>query len=196
MDQQLAEILSTAFTRDLGERSVGALREARATCRAIEAQLSYLRRLVQGQHDIISGEIRRRAAGGEPDDVGDLVAQLPTILADRIRGAGPGRSPADPEVEDLSGALVDRLHALADAVPLERLATVGDGELQAATDRLATLEVDVSQHRRAVFERIDELESELLARYRDGEAQVDDLLGQAKPSAPPTAPAPPGSPSA
>ena len=184
MDKQLARVLADDQVEGLSERTMAEVRAVRAECRTVEAQLSYLRRLVQGQHDVVTGEIGRRSGGGAPGDVRSLVEQLPEILADRGRAGGAARPAAEPSPDALSGTLVDRFDALAAAVPLEELASASDEDLRETADALTALEADVSTLRRALFERIDVLEREMLGRYKDGGADVDELLDG--PTGPPT----------
>lgn len=176
MDRELNQILADGYLDGLGDLRVHELRDARARCRAVETKLSYLRRLIQGHHDVVTGEVRRRDEGGALDDVTGLVEQLPTLLADRVRAPGPGRLTATMEPGELSGGLADRLADITRRVPLDGLASASGEELQQVADDLAALESEVSGTRRAMFDRIDVIEAELTHRYRDGEANVDDLL--------------------
>jgi hypothetical protein len=177
MDAELDRILADDYLDGLTDRSVHELRELRTQCQAVETQLSYLRRMVQGRHDIVSGEIERRARGGDPADLGDLVDRLPTILADRIHAPGPGRLPTSMEPGELHGRLADRLEEITDRVPLEAPSEADDGALVSVASDLHDLEAEVSSFRRLLFDRIDTLQAEITRRYRDGEARVDDLLG-------------------
>ena len=176
MDRELERILDDEYLSGLSARSVAELRSLRAQCHSLETKLSYLRRLAQGRHDIVTGEIERRRGGGDPDDVAGLVERLPEILADRSRGSGPGRLSTTLEPGELSGVLVDRFEAIAEAIPLDAPDAITDEHLVEAAEQFAALEGEVSGLRRAMFERIDTVESELTRRYRDGEARVDDLL--------------------
>lgn len=176
MEADLARILDESYLDRLSARSVAELRSSRAECQAVENKLSYLRRLVQGRHDIVSGEIARRAGGGDPDDFSELVGKLPDILSDRIRGPGGGRMPTSFEPGDIRGELVDRLEALDEAVPLDAPGSLPDEDLAHAARSLADLEQEVSRLRRTMFDCIDTIENELVSRYRAGEARVDDLL--------------------
>lgn len=175
MDAELNRILANDYLSDLEGRSVADLRSLRAECQALETKLSYLRRLVQGRLDIVTGEQKRRTSGGAPGDLASLIEQLPEILSDRIRGPGTGRLPATFEPGELSGSLVDRLNVIGDGDD------GSDEMIEAASIALTELESEVSSFRRAMFERIDRIETELTARYRDGFAQVDDLLGKSGP---------------
>lgn len=170
MDQELNQVLATDYLSDLADRPVAELRALRAECQAVETKLSYLRRMVQGRHDIISGEIQRQMGGGDPADVSGLVERLPEILSDRIRGPGSGRLPATFEPGEIDGQLVDRLDEIDSAW------AAPDPDLDSVAAELAALETELSDLRRSMFDRIDTIEGELTGRYRDGKAQVDDLL--------------------
>lgn len=172
MDAELNLVLADDYLHDLEGRSVADLRSLRAECQSVETKLSYLRRMVQGRLDIVAGEQQRREAGGEPGDVAGLIERLPEILSDRIRGPGTGRLPSTLQPGELSGTLVDRLNAICDGDD------PSDEVLEAAVMALTVLEGEVSMLRRAMFDRIDHIETELTARYRDGRAHVDDLLGK------------------
>ena len=176
MDHELDRILADDYLAGLAGLGLAAIRERRAECQLVETQLSYLRRLVQGRHDIATGEIDRRRQGGSPDDVADLVDRLPEILADRIHAPGPGRMPSMMEPGELHGRLVSELDAITEAAALDNPDQVTDGDLARAAEQLAALELEVSTLRRALFDRIDALQAELTRRYRDGETTVDDLL--------------------
>lgn len=176
MDVELDRILAEGYLDGMGERRVGELRSLRGECLAVETQLSYLRRLVQGRHDIVAGELDRRRDGGDPADVHDLVERLPDILSDRVLAPGPGRLPLDIEPGELSGRLVDRLAEITEEVPLETPGSGSMADLAASEVTLGELEHEVSTLRRAMFDRIDALQAEITRRYRDGEARVDDIL--------------------
>lgn len=178
MDAQLERILADGFLDDLTGQTVSELRNRRGECRDIEGSLSYLRRLVQGRHDIVVGEVKRRADGGDPDDAGGLVDQLPEILADRGRGPDTGRMASVDATEMPTGALADRLDGIDEAFPLDAPHGLADDQLTEVEARLRTLEHDVSTLRRSMFDRIDALEAELTDRYASGEANVDDLLAR------------------
>jgi len=176
MDPELDRILADDYLDGLEARPVNELRNLRSECQAVETQLSYLRRLVQGRHDIVTGEIERRGRGGDRYDVSDLVDRLPEILSDRIHAPGPGRLPPSMEPGELTGALADRLTEITDRVPIESPGDADDDALAAVATDLSELEHEVSGFRRQLFDRIDTLQAEITRRYRSGEAHVDDVL--------------------
>lgn len=146
------------------------LRELRRSAQREEAGLSYLRRLLQGRIDILEAERRRRA---EPDSA--LLDRLPQILADApSRHRSSARhvtlgTPADEEYQQLATEMLAE-------VELSDLMARTDGELFAALARLADVEARISHRRQAVHRTADGCGAEIARRYREGEAQVDDLL--------------------
>ncbi|NLD78393.1 MAG: hypothetical protein GX643_17200 [Acidimicrobiales bacterium] len=176
MDQDLVRILADEYMAEIRSLPLADLRALRNECQHVETQLSYLRRLVQGRHDIATGEIERRRGGGSPDDVASLVERLPTILADRIHAPGSGRLPSSMEPGEGDGRLFEELEAITEAASLDAPDQVTDGDLARAAEQLAALELEVSSLRRQLFDRIDTLQAELTRRYRDGETTVEDLL--------------------
>lgn len=149
------------------------LRRIRAACEEAEEGISYARRLLQGRLDIL-----RAALDGHDDpEAGRLLSDLPQLLADGSHVSDPAqvrstrvRVPAD----------ADRYSALIDAVIAEdELAEVPGGDLASVARIVAALtevEQELSARRRALFTRIDALRGELLARYKDGRADVRELL--------------------
>ncbi|HRW36733.1 MAG: hypothetical protein KDB04_11360 [Acidimicrobiales bacterium] len=178
MDTELDRILADDYLDGLEVRSTAELREQRAECQAVETQVSYLRRMVQGRHDIVAGELARRDGGDAPSDVSDLVDRLPEILADRIHAPGPGRLPASMEPGELHGALADRLAEITGRVPIESPGDADHEALASAEHDLRELEAEVSRCRRQLFDRIDAVQAEITRRYREGVAKVDDLLAR------------------
>jgi ribosomal 50S subunit-associated protein YjgA (DUF615 family) len=53
---------------------------------------------------------------------------------------------------------------------------MSDDDVRAIADALGELEQRTSQHRKQLFERIDQLQEEIVRRYKEGEASVDSLL--------------------
>jgi hypothetical protein len=88
-------LLAPEFIEGLTDASVGELRAKRAECRRVEDLISYLRRVLQGQIDLVLAEMELRLGEDIEDHQHRLVEDLPTILAgaQAPRGArGPSRS--------------------------------------------------------------------------------------------------------
>jgi len=176
VDAELEAILDDEYLGDIAQQPLDQIRSMRAECQEVETQLSYLRRLVQGRHDIVGTELERRRQGGDPTDLSGLVGRLPEILADRIRAPGPGRLPETLVPREPSGRLADRWNSIVSAGHLTRIDECDEEQLGAISEQLVALEKEVSDLRRALFRRIDTLQAELTRRYRDGEAHVEQLL--------------------
>lgn len=170
----LDRLLDPSFARDLDQLTLDEVRTRRGQCQAAEAELSYIRRIVQGRLDILQADLDRRS-GGEPHDTAALVAQLPAILGKEARGAGPGRL-SDVTVPTDELGLVSDLDAILPPSRFADLGALADGQLDGVATRLAAFEREVSARRRAMHERIDALQDEIVRRYQSGEASVDTLL--------------------
>ncbi|MGW5677617.1 RsiG family protein [Streptomyces sp. NPDC003860] len=186
------------------------LRALRRQSQQDEADLSYVRRLLQGRIDILRAELVRRAhpePEPDPDPAPDRSAAGEGSAARATAADGPvdatggtGEQEAAAFVERLSGILADapsshrtsarhvtvstphseeyRLLAakmLAD-VELSDPAARTDDELHAAMGRLVRYEQQVSRRRHVLQRTADDCSAEIARRYREGEAQVDDLL--------------------
>ncbi|MBW1603367.1 hypothetical protein JJV70_14905 [Streptomyces sp. JJ66] len=162
-----SEVTGTEDPAALGLPQLRALRRA---AQRDEADLSYVRRLLQGRIDILRAELADRTGPATP-----LVDRLPQILAD-----GPTtrhRSSRHMTVTTPRGAEYRELAATMLAeVELSDLPSRTDGELREAMGRLKRYERQVSQRRLAFQRTADDCGTEIARRYREGEAHVDDLL--------------------
>jgi len=170
--RRIDRVLAEDYLAGLREAPLADVRALRAEAEQEEADLSYVRRLVQGRIDIVKAELARRTGGGE----GSLVDSLASVLADQPRGPahGLGRHvTVEPTRVDAHQRYVESLVA---DVDLSDTTARTDAELQSAIDVLAAEEKTVSGKRRRVQEVMDALSAEVTRRYRDGEADVANLL--------------------
>jgi hypothetical protein len=72
--------------------------------------------------------------------------------------------------------LTEELDGVLDADHTGTLTTMSDAELRTVGERLTVIEQRISDQRRALHERIDKLQAEIVSRYKTGEASVDGLL--------------------
>jgi hypothetical protein len=164
-------VLGEGFLEGLDGLSLQELRERRHDAEQEDADLSYIRRLLQGRLDIIRAELERRSL--RPDE--KVVDHLSEVLADGPRtthGSGRFLSVEPSRVAD-SRRRVEQL--IADP-HLSDLPTLSDAEIKAAYDEIARHEREVSDLRRRVQRAMDTLTAEVARRYRDGRASVDELL--------------------
>ncbi len=162
--------------RDLGRLLLPELRLLRRGSQREEADLSYVRRLLQGRIDILRDELTRRAAGsgsagGDELDLGRLSA----ILADapsRVRSSARHVTLSTPHGEEYRQLAEEMLSE----VGLSDLEARTDAELRAGMGRLIRYEQQVSVRRQHTQRTADDCSAEIARRYRVGEAQIDDLL--------------------
>ena len=176
MAAELDALLDPGYLGDLPAREMDEVRTMRAECQEVETGLSLLRRVVQGRLDIVGLELQRRAEGGDPEDLPDLIARLPEVLSDRTHAPGVGRLPQIMAPGELPAELEAELDGIVGTGHLAELPTVDDATLQSMADQLTAFEQRVSGYRRDLFERIDALQAEITRRYKTGEASVDSLL--------------------
>ncbi|MGY3202585.1 RsiG family protein [Streptomyces sp. TE5632] len=189
---------------ELITRSLPDLRALRRDAQRDEADLSYVRRLLQGRIDILRAELARRApvdgSTGAGADVGasdagtsgagtsgggavpvvapveaSVVERLPEILRDtpaRHRSSARHVTLGTPRSEESRRLAAEMLAE----VELSDLGARTDGELRAAMGRLVRYEEQVSRRRQGLQRTADDCGAEIARRYREGEAQVDDLL--------------------
>ena len=168
-------MLAPEWAADPAALSIDELRARRAEVQAVEVALSYQRRVAQGRLDIVAAERQRRATGGEPFDHERMVARLSEILSQRTRTPGVGRLPQllAPEPAE---AETPELDAIAGPGVLASLPELGDAEIEKLVSDLAEFEMRCSSLRRALHDRIDLLQAEVVRRYRSGEVSIESLL--------------------
>ncbi|GHF70653.1 RsiG family protein [Streptomyces thermodiastaticus] len=162
--------------------SLPELRALRRRAQRDEADLSYVRRLLQGRIDILRAELDRRASGAAADtgvesyhERASVVERLAEILRDTpARQRSSARhldmgTPQSEEYRELAARILGE-------VQLSDLRARTDMELRVAMGRLAGCERKVSRRRQRMQRTADECGAEIARRYREGEAQVDDLL--------------------
>ncbi|MDT3728448.1 aerial mycelium formation protein [Streptomyces sp. DSM 41972] len=160
--------------------SLAELRTMRRDAQRDEADLSYVRRLLQGRIDILRAELARRdLPGGVPAAVApgetSVVQRLAEILRDtpaRHRSSARHLTLGTPRSEEYRRLASEMLAE----VELSDLGARTDGELHTAMGRLVGYEQQVSRRRQRLQRTADACGAEITRRYREGEAQVDDLL--------------------
>lgn len=164
-EQELDRLGDPALVGDLAALSTDRVRELRDTCRGIEPRVSYRRRILQGRIDIALAERDRRGQRG------DLVEWLTKVLADRPSGAP--RSDRALSVEDFSD---DDDQADADLPAMLDLPDMDEDALAELITSLQARERQLSERRRGLLDNLDRLQAELVDRYRQGRADVAQVV--------------------
>ena len=172
-NRRIDRVLGDEYLADVATLPIGDLRARRDETEQEETDVSYLRRLVQGRIDILKAELARRSGEGS----GSLLADLPQILGEsgpRSAPRGLGRHTAvEPSRADEHRRYVESIVA---DVDLSDVSARTDEELRNALATFEQEEADLSEKRRRIFTVLDTLSAEITRRYRDGEADVADLL--------------------
>ncbi len=173
--RRIDRVTSDDYLADLDAVDPAGIRAMRDDCREEETRLSFARRVLHGQLDIVRAEQARRSGGGEEG----LVGTLSDILADE---PAPGSRAARtaplyaPEDEGYGQRSHD---TLVDDAAVGRVPDLSDDELNELLERLQEKEAHISSLRRTVLQNLDALQDELIARYRDGAVNVDDVVASA-----------------
>ena len=177
LNDELERLFAPGYLHGLGSHSLDELRAMRAECQHAETAVSYLRRVVQGRLDIVHGILDRLGSGDA--DLSSVVENLSSIIGGGPpRPAGYGRLPAQmsPDMESVEGDLTVEIDEIVDPGRIGELPSMSEAELRAIADRLTELETRISQERRALHERIDTVQAEIVNRYKSGQASPDGLL--------------------
>ena len=173
-NRRIDRVLAGDFLSGLRELALPEVRELRGEAEQEEVDLSYTRRMIQGRLDVLRAELNRRDGTSNAT----LVEGLAAILADEPRAPARGRgrhTTVEPSRADSHRRDVETLVA---AVDLSDVGARTTDELGEAIRTLSEQEAGVSGKRRAVQDVMDACSAEITRRYRDGEADVDTLLGE------------------
>ncbi len=173
--RRIDAILDEHHLEGIEDADTDTLRQMRDDCRDEERVISYARRVVQGKLDVLHAEVRRRRDDGVATDAFD---DLPEVLADeRAPAAGHDLRPravaADVSVPDELRRAGERA---ANIEPLGDLGELDDRTLAKRFGKLAVEEERLSEVRSRLLDRIDRLNDEIARRYREGDADVADVL--------------------
>ena len=179
--RRIDRVLSEDYLTGLDTAPLEDVRSLRDEAEQEEVDLSYIRRLIQGRMDIVRAELNRRDGHGSS---GTLVEGLAQTLADEPRAPARGlgrHTSVEPSRVDSHRRYVEALVA---DVDLSDTGARTSGQLAHAMRVLAGEEQVLSGKRREVQTVMDACSAEMTRRYRDGEADVAQLLAD-QPSAPP-----------
>lgn len=153
--------------------SLADLRERRTSLQARDDVVSYVRRVAQARIDLVRAERARRS--GDAGDMGDdLSSELREVLSDHLTGSSA--RPPRPTVAVDDDPLANELDAICTGHGFSRLESLEVAALGDLESALTTFERGISDDRRARYHLLDRLSAELVRRYQDGEATVDELF--------------------
>ncbi len=174
-NRALDRVLDPNYLRGLDTWTIEEVRARRSEAQVLEDAASFLRRLLQGRLDIIGSELAARAAG-VPADLIDIVEQLPRILSDNGHPYVGGRLMTGDLGEAQANWALTKADEPFGETDIADVPELPQTELEQIRDRLHEMEQAISAERRTLHDVIDQLQAELVRRYRSGEASVESLL--------------------
>jgi hypothetical protein len=162
---ELDEISSASFVAGLSGLSVAEVRERRDRAVRSENLLSYVRRTLQARIDLFQATA---TVGNQPHE--DVTTEVVRVLGDRAPHGG-GSSARFVEVEIDSEDRADAESWLASV-----MATDSPGHV--TVDSLISAERGISSTRAKLHGVIEVLSTEMVSRYKSGDATVESLLEQ------------------
>lgn len=172
---ELDDLMSSNDLSALHDRSIEDLRALRDRLAEVEAGLSFGRRIAQGRLDIVLAEAMGRAQGN-CESTAELVGRLPEVLSGQSRGGGQPRAIRDVELPASADEILSDLDELLHPTDLINIGDMDDDAIERASVRISGYERAISAKRREVHRIIDEVQHEIVVRYRSGAVSVDDLL--------------------
>ena len=173
--RRIDRVTSEDYLDGLDAVDAAGIRAMRDDCREEESGLSFARRVVHGQLDIVRAEQHRRSGGGDEG----LVSTLSDILADEPAPHAREARSAPMFAPDDSGYGQRAHDTLVDDSALGRVPDLSDEELTQLLERLVEKESHISSLRRKVLQHLDALQDELIARYRNGSVDLDQVVASA-----------------
>ena len=175
-NRHLDRVLQDDYLEGMSQWPIEDIRAHRAECQRLEDAASYLRRLVQTRLDILGMELRGRATG-ENVDLESLIERLPSILTDPASHRNSGGRLLGAELgDDQEGWAQSVVGNCCGEHDVESAPEMPIDTLTSLADCLSDLELHVSAERRKLHEVYDQLQAELVQRYKTGSASVDRLL--------------------
>ncbi|MFQ5967003.1 MAG: aerial mycelium formation protein [Acidimicrobiia bacterium] len=167
--RRLDQVLEPSFVADLDAVDLDELRDRRAQADDVETELSYYRRMLHGRMDLLAFEMRRRSG----EETRTLLEALPEILGGGdSRGEGAQHRPGSlaPDLPLEGHRTIDRV---LDDDFLSRLPSLSDEEVAEIQETLSETEQEVSGQRRQVQAAFDQIQAEILRRYKEGKAETE-----------------------
>lgn len=175
MITDLDELLLANDLSSLPSRPIEELRALRERLGEIENGLSFVRRMAQGRLDIVLAEFHARLQG-RVETAHDLLDRLPEVLSGQARGTGIPRAVRESEMPGFTDQILAELDQLLHPTDLTSIESLDVDALDAAAQRISSFERSLSVKRSEVHRLIDEVQDEIIGRYRSGSVTVDDLL--------------------
>ncbi|MEZ5321522.1 MAG: hypothetical protein R2698_05530 [Microthrixaceae bacterium] len=131
--------------------------------------------MAQGRLDIVLAEFHARLEG-RAESAHDLIRRIPEVVHRQGRAGGVPRPIRDFEPDGLAARLVGTLDGILAPGDLTVIQEFDVERLDAIAAAVSDYERSLSVRRAEVHRMIDDIQAEVVRRYRDGSATVDQLL--------------------
>ncbi len=156
-------VLEPEYVQDLDALDLNEVRRRRDTATDVEAIISYYRRMLHGRMDLLDFELKRRSGTEERT----ILEALPEILASgMVLGAEPVLKHIEtlPPLPEVTGRRsIDKV--MADGVLLN-LSELTEDDIHHTMNELRDTESELSGQRRRLHSVIDDLQEEMVRRYK------------------------------
>lgn len=167
MIPDIERVTAPEYLDGLGELPIEKIRQMRDECQDLENAVSYVRRFAQARLDLVAGPVR-------PSDEAGLSVSLSGHSASGSESFP--RPPLSMEPNTYADQLITALDAVVEPSKLSLGESPDDGTRERMVVALSDFEHAISRDRQRLHEIIRPLMSELVTRYRNGDATVDSLL--------------------
>jgi hypothetical protein len=174
-NRNLDRVLAPSFMDGVERWTITELRTARTEVQLLEDAISMLRRLVQGRLDIIGAELHWRTTGSGAREIVDSLKASLTDHGPSHSSNGRFTAPLAPAESQANWAL-HRADSAMLGHDIAGVPDLDDETLHTLADGLHSLERTVSSERRSLHDRLDAIQSQIVQRYKSGEATVEGLL--------------------
>lgn len=181
LESDIERILNVKFYTDLDSVSTEELRLRKKDAEAIEAMVSYARRITQGRMEIFEYDPTTLAAEGSSADAG-AVDRLGDVITPNSGGRpiSYGRfvdvSISQGQIDEVEAQLLELIAAARTQVSTTLEKPTPDSVIEFSS--LNQVETKLSEWRKQLFMSIDAIHAELVVRYRDDGSIIDSLLNK------------------
>lgn len=173
--RRIDRVTAEDFLAGMDAKSAGDLRTMRDDCREEEEQLSYARRVLLGQLDVLQHELASRGEGSA--DHMARVEAIVQVFGEGDHAGGGGMPAAHREMYAPSGPSGRRRgDSVLEETPLGKVAEMSDAEVSTLIDKVSGEAEWITSKRRVVLNHLDTLQQELVLRYREGTTTIADIV--------------------
>jgi hypothetical protein len=161
--RRIDQIREPEFLIDLDSLPLDELRARRDLADSVETELSYYRRVLHGRMDLLAFEQRRRRG----EETRSLIDALPEILTGRDRTGGGRARHLSTELPYLPVKGKRHLDQVLGNDLMIRMSDMTEEELSEANRELTEMEAEISSVRQELLTVLDQLQSAVVARYKN-----------------------------